>query len=299
LGRGAFARVDIHATTPLRSLQLAEQFRNPVREKLLSYRFAIDPGLAVLCYKAFALWFLGFPDQAAQVREQVRVELLSHSHANTVATCNFIAISLPELMSGEAEACEVHSAELVTYATEKKVEQFRLVGVVLHACARATREPTEEKIAALRAAMQDHHRSGARITDSLFMCFLAQVLLGAGLVKDAEEALQEAFVTVEQSRERFWLAELHRIGGGIALMESDPLRAEACFLRAIEIARQQEARLLELRAATDLARLWRETGSLNDPRELLEPILAAIEGGETTRDVRHARALLVEAPNRN
>jgi predicted ATPase len=69
-------------------------------------------------------------------------------------------------------------------------------------------------------------------------------------------------------------------------------RAEACFIKAMEIARSQEARLLELRAATDLARLWRDIGSPNDPRALLAPILAAIEGGETTRDVRNARALL-------
>jgi hypothetical protein len=73
-----------------------------------------------------------------------------------------------------------------------------------------------------------------------------------------------------------------------------PLGAQACFLQAIDVARTQEARLLELRAATDLARLWRDNGSPNDPRALLEPILAAIEGGEATRDVRAARALLAE-----
>ncbi len=71
-------------------------------------------------------------------------------------------------------------------------------------------------------------------------------------------------------------------------------RAEASFLKAIEIAHGQEARMLELRAATDLARLWRDTGAPTDPRALFEPILAAIEGGETTRDVRDARALLAE-----
>ena len=104
-----------------------------------------------------------------------------------------------------------------------------------------------------------------------------------------EGALEEAFAFVEQSGERMWLADLHRLEGRIALerMALDPSRAEACFLKAIEIARSQEARLFELRAATDLARLWRDTGSLNDPRALLEPILAAIEGGEITRDVRN------------
>ena len=107
---------------------------------------------------------------------------------------------------------------------------------------------------------------------------------------------KKRFAFVEQSGERFWLADLHRVEGQIALKRPEPdrARAEACFLKAIEIARSQEARMLELRAATDLARLWRDAGSPNDPRALLEPILAQIEGGETTRDVRNARALLAE-----
>jgi predicted ATPase len=118
----------------------------------------------------------------------------------------------------------------------------------------------------------------------------------AGDANGAEAALQEAFAFVEQSAERFWLADLHRLEGQIALKRPAPdsARAEACFLQAIDIARSQEARMLELRAATDLARLWRDIGSGDDPRALLEPILAAIEGGENTRDVRNARALLAE-----
>ena len=83
----------------------------------------------------------------------------------------------------------------------------------------------------------------------------------------AEAVLQEAFAFVEQSGERFWLADLHRFDGQIALKRPEPdrARAEACFLKAIDIARSQEARLLELRAATDLARLWRDAGSPEIP----------------------------------
>jgi predicted ATPase len=149
-----------------------------------------------------------------------------------------------------------------------------------------------------RLAVSDHayHRTGAHRVDAVFISHLADALLMTGDVMGAEAALQEAFDFIDQSGERFWLAELHRLDGQVALKRPEPdrARAEACFLQAIEIARSQEARLLELCAATDLARLWRDIGSDRDPRALLEPILAAIEGGETTRDVRNARALLAE-----
>jgi hypothetical protein len=235
-------------------------------------------------------------DQGARVSEQVRAELPSHRHANTVGTCTFHTVVWPEFLFGDLEASERHSAELVAYCAERKVEQIRLAGALCHACARAMRKPTVENVAAIRAAIDAYHRSGARIYDSVFISQLVEALLTAGDVTGAEAALQEGFIFVEQSGERFWLAELHRVGGRIALNRPEPdrARAEACFLQAIEIARGQEARLLELRTATDLARLWRDAGSPKDPRALLEPILAAIEGGETTRDVRNARALLAE-----
>ena len=120
--------------------------------------------------------------------------------------------------------------------------------------------------------------------------------MATGNVRGVEATLQEAFEFVELSGERFLLADLHRIVGRLALrrLVSDRVPAEASFLKAIEVARDQGARLLELRAATDLAHLWRDTGTPNDPRPLMEPILAAIEGGENLRDVRDAHALLAE-----
>src|SRR6266436_1903548 len=107
-------------------------------------------------------------------------------------------------------------------------------------------------------------------------------------------ALHAGFSFVEQSGEQYWLADLHRLSGQSALLQAQPdrARAEACFTKAIAVARSQEARLLELRAATDLARLWRGGRPNGDLRGLLEPILAGIEGGQTARDVRDARTLL-------
>ncbi len=280
----------------LEILRQAEGYRDRARQKQLSYRFGYDTGLSVLCYKAMTLSMLGLADQAARAREQARIEAADHYHAPTVALCRFFTTIWPELLFGDLEACERNSAELVAYCIEKKVEQFRLYGDVVHACARAERNSTVEHIEAIRVAREAHHRSGARILDSMILSCLAEALLMAGDVAGSEAVLQEAFEFVERSGERFLLADLHRIAGQAALRRRAPNRAfaETCFLKAIEVARGQEARLLELRAATDLARLRRDTVSRDDPSALLEPILAMIEGLETTRDVSNARALLAE-----
>jgi class 3 adenylate cyclase len=280
----------------LENLQRAEPFRNPELHKLTSQRFGDDPSLAVLCYKTWALLLLGSVAEAAHLGERVRAEITNHGHAPTVVMGTFCAVAWPEVMFGDLAAGERHCAELVAYCAEKGEEHWRLVGALYHACARAMREPTAENLAAIRTAIEVQRFTGARFGDSVFLSHLSEASLMSGDVIGAEASLREAFAFVEQSGERYWLAELKRLDGHVALKRSPPdrVRAEACFHEAVEIARGQEARMLELRAATDLARLWRATGSPSDPRALLQPILLMIEGGETTRDVRNARALLAE-----
>jgi predicted ATPase len=197
---------------------------------------------------------------------------------------------------GDLEALERESAELAAYCAEKRVEQIRLLASYHYAYACAMRDPVERNIAVLRAALDALRRSDGNAGNSIFKCNLAEAMLTAGDLAGAEAVLEEGFAFVEQSGERYWLADLHRLCGRVALQRPEPdrLRAEACFKKAIEVARGQEARLLELRAASDLAQLWRDTGSDSDPRAMLEPILATLEGGEMTCDVRNARALLAE-----
>jgi class 3 adenylate cyclase len=280
----------------LDNLQRAERCRETAIQKQWRYRFGYDPGLILAGYKVMALFMLGYPDQAARASDQMRLEAGDHDHAPTVALCCFFTTIWPELLFGDIEACERHSAELVAYCIEKKVEQFRLYGVVTETCARAQRDPTPEHIEALCAARDAHHRSGARVLDSMILCCLIEALLAVGDVRRAEAALQEADQFVDLSGENLLLSDLRRLEGHIALKqpEADRRRAETCFLKSIEIAHGQGSRLLELRAVTDLARLRRDTGSPTDLRALLEPILATVEGGKATRDLYKARALLAE-----
>jgi predicted ATPase len=140
----------------------------------------------------------------------------------------------------------------------------------------------KKTIAETRAALDAGSRSRSYWCDSLILSRLAEAALAAGDPASTGAALQEAFAFVEQSGERFWLADLHRVDGDIALKRPEPdrARAEACFLKAIDTARCQEARILELRAAIDLARLRRETG---------RPMVPALCWSRSSRRSRAAR----------
>ncbi|HLW91303.1 MAG TPA: AAA family ATPase, partial [Roseiarcus sp.] len=276
--------------------ETAERYRDPARHRLLSYRFGNDPGLAILCYKLWALTFLGRLDEAAKVGEQVQAELAEHTHAPTVAFCIFFTSVLPDLAFGDHEACERHSAELVAYCSEKKVEQFRLLGAVYQALARVAQRPDAAGIAAANAAVIASQRFGGRIGDSDFMSKLAEESLAIGDVAGAEAYMARCLAFVEASGERYHLANIRRIQGRIALagLTPDKTKAESYFRDAIAIAREQEVRLYELRATTELARLWRGAKADAELRTLVEPAIAGVRGGEATRDVIDARAFLAE-----
>jgi class 3 adenylate cyclase/tetratricopeptide (TPR) repeat protein len=279
----------------LESLERAEQYRDAVRQKPLSYRFGNDPGRAASSYKIWMLWLLGFPDRAENLARRVLTELPERGFANTVAFGTYLAAVQLSLFADDMVATEQRSAELIAYCTENKVEQFRLISSLVHACAHATRVPTETNVLEIRTAFEAERRSGGRISDSVFISQFVKALLNANAVTDAEIELNKAFAFVEHSGERFWLPELHRLSGQIALKQPKPnaTKAEICFERAVEIAREQQSRMLELRATTDLARL-RHNRAANgeDVRGLLEPALATIEGGDNTFDVRNARLLV-------
>jgi len=280
----------------LASLQRATSYRDVRRQKALSYRFGWDQGISALSFEVLVRLSLGLLDSAAAISEQVRSEIDPHGHAATFASGTFCAVTWPKLVLGDTEGLERDSAELAAYCTERKVEQIRLLASLLCTFARAMREPVGENIVAMRNARIALSKSGGTTGNSIILSSLAQSLLHAGDLAAAEAAIADGLRFVEQSGERYWLADLHRLSGQVALRQPTPdaARAESCFNRAIEVARGQDARLLELRAATDLGKMWRDCRAGHEIRSLVEPVLDQIEGGATALDVRNAHALLAE-----
>jgi predicted ATPase len=125
---------------------------------------------------------------------------------------------------------------------------------------------------------------------------MATAYADLGRFDDAWQSIKEAKTAVETTKERFFEAETNRIAGEIALKSPKPdaAKAQSYFERALAVARQQQAKYWELRAAMSLARLWRDQGKVQQARELLAPVYGWFTEGFDTRDLKEAKALLEE-----
>jgi predicted ATPase len=138
--------------------------------------------------------------------------------------------------------------------------------------------------------------TGATLTVPESLSFLAMVHAELGQFDDAWRCIREAITTVEASKDRQWEAEVHRVAGEIALNSPEPnaVKAEAYFERALTVAREQQAKSWELRAAMSMARLWRDQGKRQQARDLLAPVYGWFTEGFDTLDLKQAKALLDE-----
>jgi predicted ATPase len=137
---------------------------------------------------------------------------------------------------------------------------------------------------------------GSTLWISFYLSHLARAYAKLGLFDDAWRCIGEAKTAVETTKESWCEAEVNRIAGEIALKspEPDTAKAEAYFERALSVARQQQGKSWELRAATSLARLWRDQGKPQQARELLAPVYGWFTEGFDTPDLKEAKALLEE-----
>jgi predicted ATPase len=149
-------------------------------------------------------------------------------------------------------------------------------------------------VAEIQAGMAARHVTGARMLNTQWLGFLAGAYLQAGQLDNALAALDQAAQTVAATDESHYQAELYRLRGAVLAATGDGAEAPKWFHHAIDTAQSQQARSFELRAATSLARLWRDQGKQAEARELLAPIYGWFTEGFETRDLKDAKGLLDE-----
>jgi DNA-binding winged helix-turn-helix (wHTH) protein/predicted ATPase len=265
-----------------------------------------DPQVSCLIYAARALWCLGYPDQS-RARSQQALALaqrLSHPY-NLVWSQSFIA-DLYHLRGEDDVALTLIEASLIR-ASEQGLPYWEARGHVMRGLLLAKRGRTQEGIVQMRQGLAAMQTTGAELNRAYFLAQLAEAHARAGEPNAGLDAVTEAFELVERGGERWWEAELHRLRGELLWGSTDrndraqshtprASEAEGCLQQALTIARQQQVRALELRAAVSLGRLWRSQGRGAKARQLLIEVYNWFTEGFDTADLQAAKALLDELP---
>jgi predicted ATPase len=163
-------------------------------------------------------------------------------------------------------------------------------------CVLALAGKASDAIEMLISGMTAYRRTGATLHLPLHLPELARAHAELGQFEEAWRCIGEAITAVETTKEKWCEADVHRVAGEIALMspEQDAAKAQAYFERALSVARAQQAKSWELRAAMSLARLWRDQGKRDEAHDLLAPIYGWFTEGFDTLDLKEAKALLEE-----
>jgi predicted ATPase len=184
----------------------------------------------------------------------------------------------------------------ITLATEQGFPLWMAWGTSVRGWALAMQGQGEEALAQGRQGIAATLATGTAILVPYFCTLLADACDHLGHPEEGLQALAEAHTLVEQQEERWWEAEIHRLRGVLLLRQpgTPQAEAEAWLQRALDVARRQEAKSLELRAAMSLARLWQQQGKRAEARDVLAPIYGWFTGGFDTADLQEAKVLLEE-----
>jgi tetratricopeptide (TPR) repeat protein len=264
----------------------------------LALKYGQEPGVLCQGFASHNLLFLGFPDRALATMNAAL------SLASEVAQPFSVAFALDHRtwlhqyrreVTATREAAEAD----MRFSSEQGLQFFVAHGAILHGWALAEEGDGAAGIESMRQGLAVHASTGVLVTRPYWLYLLAGV---SGRNTDAEGGLRlldEASTLVRD--QHLWDAELHRLGGELLLLPGAPTphqacdptsRAELCFRQALEIARSQQSKSLELRAGSSLARLWAQNGRREEARDLLTPIYGWFTEGFGTPDLRDAKALL-------
>jgi TOMM system kinase/cyclase fusion protein len=258
----------------------------------LAFRYGMDLGVWCLSYGAWPLWHLGYPDQAL-TRNNEAITLaqdLAHPHS-LAAALNYTAMF--HTFRREAHAAQELAEAGMAFSTEHGFTQYLALGMNMRGWAFAVQGQGEEGIAQLHQGLAAYRAAGAELGRPHRLALLAEAYGEVGQKEAGLTVLAEALAVVDKTGELFWEAELYRLKGELLLRQANPTaEVEACFRQALDIARQQQAKSLELRAAISLSRLWQQQGKRAEAHDLLAPIYGWFTEGFDTPDLQEAKALL-------
>ena len=265
------------------------------RRHALAVVYGADPGVSCLCYKAWVSWHLGYPDQALQYSQETIALAREASHLPTLA----LALSTGAWTRNyrrESQAAYELAEEAISLSTSHEFPHWVAMGRWMRGLA-LVEQGQQSGIAELQQGVEAYWNTGAVLSRS---SGLAEVAKACGKVGQPDVGLQrlaKALAWVNETGIGHYEAEIHRLQGELLLQASSGAQhvdsdSATCFHRALAVARRQQARSLELRAAMSLARLWLRQGKRQAAHDLLAPVYGWFTEGFDTTDLKEAKALL-------
>jgi predicted ATPase len=250
-------------------------------------------GVTSLTYRSLALWLLGYPEAALADTDNA---LKTARGMGQAAALLFALGHVPftHMHCGNYAAANAQVAELIAVAEEKGALFWKAFGMLHQGGLFALTGKATDAVHMITAGLAIWQSTGTIMWIPLYLSTLTRAYAELGQFAEAWRCVRQALTAVETTKERWYEADVHRTAGEIALMSPAPdeTKAEAFFERALSVARAQQAKSWELRAATSLARLWRDQGKRDPARDLLAPVYGWFTEGFDSLDLKEAKALL-------
>jgi class 3 adenylate cyclase/predicted ATPase len=276
-------------------LDQALKLFEPAAHRALGLRFGQDIRVSILYYRSMALWALGYPDAALENAKRAVDEAREIGQAGTLMAAlqctSWIYIGLFR----NYDIAKTQIAELVAVADKTGAAFWKLLATQLRGALLVRMRQYSDAVQTINSAKTESGAMGLMAVTRSVLSDLATAHAAQGQFDEAHRYIAEALAFGE-NKHGWGEAEAHRVAGEIALKspKQDMADAEAYFQRALAVARQQQAKSLELRAAMSLARLWRDQGKVRQARELLAPVYGWFTEGFDTLDLKEAKAQLAE-----
>jgi predicted ATPase/class 3 adenylate cyclase len=278
-----------------RHLERAWALYDPQEHARFRYQYGQDIGATALCYLSWALWHLGYFDQASEVAAQAarHADEVSHPHTQVYTICH--ARGMLDIFRRRPEEMRSYAGLVVSLCDEHGFPFWAAGGRILNGWAVTCQGETELGIELLRDGLAAWRKTGARLWLPIFLALEAEAHAKADRSDTALQLIAEAALISEETGERWAIAEVLRIKAGLLLATGRPTEeVEALLVNSLQIARHQQARSWELRIACDLARLRQQQGRGAEARQLVQAIYNQFTEGFDTADLRDAKALLAE-----
>ncbi|MGH8057906.1 MAG: hypothetical protein ACREOH_11835, partial [Candidatus Entotheonellia bacterium] len=235
---------------------------DPQQHRPLAFHFGQDPQAAAESLLALVLWMLGYPDQARGVSQAALAHSRDLPHSNTLAYTRFFGGAMLAAFLHEAEALEEHGEALKVLSEEQGLALWWALARTVESWTIAIRGHWEEGIACIAEGLAALRATGSDFLRPFWLSLLAEAYRVGGQTAEGLRVVDEALGLTETAGERLLEAELCRLKGELLLREDvgDETRAEGQLQQALAIARAQQAKSLELRAAISLSRLWQRQG---------------------------------------